>query len=335
MKLATKVFVALGLVACTAATASAAVTINELKVKGTEFIELYNDGPAAVDVTGWSLDDGTGPEVLAGIIPAGGFFVVATTLSLNNSGAVVELFDAGGALIDDVGYGFSGGAPLGFNSIGRYPDGDDTDDWARDFEYCDDTMLAVHETPGAPNVQDEPKLGSSVLINEIKWQADNVADFDAIEIYNPTGAPVDLIEHWVSDGDGYCQILNSIVVPPGGYAVLTNGVAGEGMDCTGFDAIAISGSDVMYLYSNLVGQGGHPIRIDQLGIDINSPGAGLGTTYQRCVDGAGPNDGYDWPSSGGGLTYFQGASTLGASNNGLCGVQNQNSTWGRMKGLYR
>ena len=334
MKLATKVFVALGLTAGLATTASAAITINELKVKGTEFIELHNSGGAAVDVTGWTLDDGTGPEVLAGIVPAGGFLVINTTLGLNNSGAVVELRDPVGALVDDVGYGNSGGAPLGFNSTGRYPDGHDTNDWARDFEYADD-LVGAHETPGAPNVQDEPQLGSGVLINEVKWQADNAADFDAIEIYNPTGAPVDLQDYWVSDGDGFCQITASIIVPAGGFAVLTYGVAGQGMDCVSFDEVAISGSDVMYLYSSAVGQGGKPIRVDQIGIDINSPGAGLGTTYQRCSDGAGPNDGYDWPSSGGGLTYLQGASSLGGTNDGLCPVQNESSTWGRMKGLYR
>ena len=334
MKCATRVFVALGLTAGMAATAPAAVTLNELKVKGTDFIELYNDAGVAVDVTGWTLDDGTGPEVLAGSVPAGGFLVLATALSLGNLGAVVELRDAGGVLIDDVGYGNRGGAPLGFNSIGRYPDGHDTNDWARDWEYADD-YAGAHETPGAPNVQDEPELGSGVLINEIKWQADNAADFDAIEIYNPTAGAVDLQGYWVSDGDGFCQVTASIIVPAGGFAVLTYGVAGEGMNCLGFDAVAISGIDVMYLYKPGPGQGGKPIRVDQLGIDTNSPGAGLGTTYQRCTDGAGPNDGYDWSSSAGGVNYFQGASTLGSSNNGLCGVQNESSTWGRMKGLYR
>ena len=334
MKLATKVFVALVLTAGMAATASAAVTINEVKVKGVEFIELYNDGAVLVDVTGWTLDDGTGPEILAGPIAPGGFKVIATILGLDNSGGVLELRDVTGTLIDDVGYGNRGGAPLGFNSTGRYPDGHDTNNWARDWEYADD-ISGAHETPGAPNVQDEPELGSGVLINEIKWQADNVVDLDAIEIYNPTAGPVDLAHYWVSDGDGFCEITASIIVPAGGFAVLTYGVAGQGMDCVSFDEVAISGSDVMYLYKPGPGQGGKPIRVDQLGIDINSPGAGLGTTYQRCSDGNGPNDGYDWPSSGGGLTYLQGPSSLGGTNDGLCPVQNESSTWGRLKGLYR
>jgi hypothetical protein len=334
MRFATRAISVFGLVAVTAASVPAAVTINEMKLKGVEFIELYNSGPAAVDVTGWTLNDGTGPEVLAGVIAAGGFKNVATTLGLDNSGAVVELRDASGVLVDRVGYGNRGGAPLGFNSTGRFPDGDDTDDDARDFEYVHAAWNAGAETPGAPNVQGAPNLGSTVLLNEIAWQGDNVASFDAIELYNPTAAPVSVQGWWVSDADGFCQIQNAIVVPAGGWAVLNKGDAGEGMDCLSFEEIAISGSDCMYLFYQSP-LGGQPVRVDQLGLDTNGPGAGLGETYQRCEDGAGPNDGYDYPSSGGGATYYSGGPTLGGTNNGLCTVQGESSTWGRVKGLYR
>lgn len=334
MRFATRAMIALGLVAGTVASASAAVTINEFKAKGTEFIELYNSGPGAVDVTGWTLNDGTGPEVLAGVIAAGGFMSVATILGLDNSGAVIELRDGAAVLVDRVGYGNRGGAPLGFNSTGRSPDGDDTDDDARDFEYLDDTFVP-NETPGAANANGVPALGSSIIINEVKWQADNIApNFDAIELYNPTAAGISVQGWWVSDGDGFCQIKNAIVVPGGGWVTLTKAVVGEGLDCVSFDEVAISGTDVMYIYRGVLG-GGAPTRVDQVGIDINGPGAGLGETYQRCADGQGPNDGYDYPSTGGGTNYFSASPTLGGTNAGICPVQNESSTWGRVKGLYR
>jgi hypothetical protein len=176
-----KVAVAAALVVFAAGTASADVTINEMKVKSTEYIELYNSGGSDVDVTDWTLDDGSGPEVLAGVVPAGGFLVIDTILTLNNGGAIVELRDATGALIDDVGYGNMGGAPLGFNSIGRSPDGDDTDDWARDFEYADDNLFAAPETPGEPNIQGEPALGSGIIINELDpYGTGNPDEFDRL-----------------------------------------------------------------------------------------------------------------------------------------------------------
>jgi hypothetical protein len=335
MKVTTGLLLALAVVVGMAGAANAAITINELKVKGTEYVELYNDSVIDTDVTGWTLVNtfggGGGSEALAGIIPAGGFLVVNTTLDLDNSGDIVELYDLSGALIDDVGYGRNGGAPLGFNSIGRSPDGDDTDDWARDFEYADDNLFgAGAETPGAPNIQGEPTLGSDLLINEIDCNGIDLGNgsFDHIELYNPTAASILIEGYWVSDGDGFCQITAPLSVPAGGYLVLEEDAQGEGMDCTGFDDIDIScSSDVVYFYTP---QG---VRLDQLGLANNN--LGLGETLQRCQDGAGPNDGFDYPSSGGDVTYYNGGPTLGSTNNPTCAVQTEPSTWGRMKGLYR
>jgi hypothetical protein len=72
------------------APAGAAVTINEVKAKGTEFIELYNSG-TTVDVTGWQLCDNAGTvlcETLTGVIAGGGFMNVVTTLGLSNDGGI-------------------------------------------------------------------------------------------------------------------------------------------------------------------------------------------------------------------------------------------------------
>jgi hypothetical protein len=295
-----------------ASAAHAQVTINEIKVKSTEYVELYNAGGSAVDVTGWTLNDGGTPEVLAGSVPAGGFLVIATTLPLSNSGAILELRDLANVLIDDVGYGNSGGAPLGFNSIGRSPDGADTDDWARDFEYLDDNLDALAETPGAPNRQGVPALGSSILINELDPFGTGQVDLlDRLELYNPTGSPIDVQGYWISDGDGFCQITNSIVIPAGGWAVLTEDAVGEGMDCTGFDDIEFGTTDVAYVYSPT------GVRLDQVGI-TGTPTVSSGQTLQRCSDGDGPNDGFDYASTGGDVTYRVLLQSEGVSNTPGC-----------------
>ncbi|MGJ8726689.1 MAG: lamin tail domain-containing protein [Roseibacillus sp.] len=109
--------------------ALASVVINELhideddKTKQAEFIELYNSGTVAVDVSGWSFSSGVDYTFPAGSrIEAGGYLVVAwnpTMLSaefgyadalgpwegkLSNQGESVVLRDGGGVKVDEVSY---------------------------------------------------------------------------------------------------------------------------------------------------------------------------------------------------------------------------------------
>ena len=96
---------------------------------GYEWVELYNDGGAPVDLTDWTLQKGTTPTFsteftfpLGASIPAGGYvvvgeefvvgatYVLATgdTIALGNAstgGDAVRLADAGGTPVDTVIYG--------------------------------------------------------------------------------------------------------------------------------------------------------------------------------------------------------------------------------------
>jgi hypothetical protein len=91
-----------------------------------EFIELRNVGAAAVDLGGWQLDDGVSFTMPAGTsIAAGGYKVVAKNPArlqtvygisgvlgpysgvLSNSGDTIKLKDAGGTVVDSVGYSAS------------------------------------------------------------------------------------------------------------------------------------------------------------------------------------------------------------------------------------
>jgi hypothetical protein len=108
-----------------------AVVINEIhynpedNTSREEFIELYNTGPAAVNLSGWKFTDGIEYTFPSGTqIPAGGYVVVAqdpaTMLSkfgvatlgpfsggLSGDGENVELSNAQGVVIDEVDYGVS------------------------------------------------------------------------------------------------------------------------------------------------------------------------------------------------------------------------------------
>jgi len=121
------------------------VVINEInpdpadKMKPTEFIEFHNPGAAAVDISGWVLDDAVDFVFPAGTtIPAGGYAVVAAnpavfqtaygfaplgpwTGNLSNQGERIRLRTGAGVLVDEVNYGagfpwptaaFGGGASM-------------------------------------------------------------------------------------------------------------------------------------------------------------------------------------------------------------------------------
>ena len=108
---------------------SAQVVINEIhcdpdiKTERVEFVELFNAGPAPVDLGGWSFTEGVAYTFPAGSsIPAGGYLVVGESPaallakfgvtafgpwigSLSNEGERLTLRDAGGNTVDTVGYG--------------------------------------------------------------------------------------------------------------------------------------------------------------------------------------------------------------------------------------
>lgn len=112
-----------------ASPAFSAIVINEFAYDDTvlttddrEFVELYNNGPAAVDISGWTLvsEDQTAGSVLLGTIPAattlnpGAYYVISSAAVLNsnqtlaaaiqNDMETIELKDAAAVLMDAVVY---------------------------------------------------------------------------------------------------------------------------------------------------------------------------------------------------------------------------------------
>jgi hypothetical protein len=95
---------------------------------GDEFIELYNLGPGAVNLSGWFLDDVCGGGAQPYPLPAWtirpgerfAFFRSQSRISLNDSGDIVHLFAPGGYLVDQIQFIRVRAYNL---SYGRLPDG--------------------------------------------------------------------------------------------------------------------------------------------------------------------------------------------------------------------
>ncbi len=275
------------------------LVINEFKAKDTEQIEIYNPTDTDVDLTGWYLTDGEGNETLSGILPAGGYLAVATTLDLSNDGDEIFLVSPFGE-VDGLAYGFSGAAPieissaagLGDFSIQRVPNGTDTDDHARDFNM---SRPGGDTTFGGPNNAAGVLLGSSVVINEVNAYQDagDEVSFDFYELYNPLTATVSTAGWYATDGgDGLQAFPFSDTIPAGSWKVYSG-------------TLFIGYSDPLYLWTD------EGIRVDQITAD--APGAEYGS-LQRICDGDGPNDGYNWPASGGDVTLFELPTTYSRTN---------------------
>lgn len=157
------------------------LVINEVKVAGSssvddEFIEIFNPCGTSVSLANWTLAHlaatGTSPNVIAtltGSISGNAYYLVAetscacstsadltyTTGTLAAAGGGIALRNAAGTTIDSVGYGTGtansyvegapAAAPAAGSSIGRHPNGHDTDHNDADF------TVATTPTPRAAN----------------------------------------------------------------------------------------------------------------------------------------------------------------------------------------
>ncbi|MCA9752135.1 MAG: hypothetical protein KC591_08090 [Gemmatimonadetes bacterium] len=316
-----------------ASAARADVLLNEMTIQGSEWVELFNSGLVPVDVNGWTIRAGGSYEIAGtDAIPAGGYLVVEVPGDvLDDQGGFIELLD-GVVGEDAVSYGQQGSAPLppgdfglrgGPASLARAPDGSalgvppspspSTDGmfWTIDFS----------PTPGLANDAPVPALGTTVRINEVDPKP---LGADVAELYDPLAVPVDVTGWILCDGDDIAVLAG--VVPAGGFLALPTGLD--------FDT-----NEVAYLFRD------DGTRVDQLGFHLppvrNAPFLDYCQCYARWPDGAGPDLGYDWFSSGGETTLFRLVCTHGASNAFVesCATTSAPEitpgTWGHTKNLWR
>jgi hypothetical protein len=180
-----------------------------------EFIEVYNRGPGAVNLKGWTLDDyvvgGSKPYALPGITMDPGEFAVffrsRTQIALNDSGDSVRLSAPDGSPVDKIRYLRVRAYNL---SYGRLPDGDDV------------LVYGLWPTPGEENVRYTPPSfpAGAILINEIAWAGTPASANDEwIELWNPGSAPIHL-DGWVLTDGNDIRINLTGIVSADGYALL-------------------------------------------------------------------------------------------------------------------
>jgi len=200
------------------------VVINEIRPPagggGAGFIELFNSGPAAIDIGGYFLVDSRGarfqiPDPLQ--LPAGNLLAFQD----DQLGFPPDLADARYALVKRDGETWVDGinpspGPVGA-SFGRYPDGNE-----------DQFVLPT------ATLQDRNQLSleTAVVLNEILYHPVFVAaggdcqrqcsDADQwIELHNKSGAEVD-VSGWSLTKAVNFQIPGSTKIPGGGYLVIAS-----------------------------------------------------------------------------------------------------------------
>lgn len=219
-----------------------------------EWIELYNQEIAPVDLTGWTVHDGAGQIVApTSTILGSGFFVIEfSSNKLNNGGDIIILKNPTGDVADQVSYGtwddgnVSNNAivPAKGNAVARKTDGGDTNTDADDFaETITPTKSAANiitstappPSPAPPPSQPSsnvPSGGSSytphfpreVVINEIVSDpSDDTEEF--IELFNTTGSSIDFSGWYIEEGsEARTEVRGTI--PSKGFFVV-NGPQGN------------------------------------------------------------------------------------------------------------
>ena len=220
--------------------------------------------------------------VQCGLPTAGGSAIPGALVwpgSLPDDGAVVQLIDAAGRLLDRVEYGVQ----IPQRSLIR-----PGTSWT----------LSATNTPGAPNsVSSELAGGSLVRINE--WLASGGATNEFVELFNGESAPVG-IGRWVLTDDPSVQGATNRVLPPNGFIA-----AG------GFARFRLDGSAGT--------QPGAPLsfRLDALGetLRLVTTTGGVVDSVDYVVQDPGVSEGR-FPDGSTNIMRFPGAATPGAPNLG-------------------
>lgn len=246
-------------------TTPATIVINELAAAGdpADWVELHNPGSSAVDISGWLFrdnDDTRAYTFPAGsTIPAGGYKVIERDANGFDFGLgasdSARLYDASDRLVDQTSW-VDGESPIGA-SWGRLPNGSgpfktlfsptpgaaNVENPAQvcpngvreGLEVCDGSdfdgltcealgwgggSLACEQQCTRISFASCTPRASGLVINEVESD-----DSDRIELFNGTGAEVDLGGHTLTDqGDNVYTIPIGTTIAAGAYKVFTRDV---------------------------------------------------------------------------------------------------------------
>jgi uncharacterized protein YkvS len=170
--------------------APALVVINEFQAGSAGWVELFNLGSVAADLTGWSVDDvaggGSSPKVVGSgvVIPPRGLVVVSYGGVNTASSDAVRLVDGAGVTVDSHG-NFHAGSSIAGLCFGRVPDGAE---WAATSIPC---------SRGTANSAVTPPPPAHVVINEF-----HPGSSGWVELFNAGEGVVDLTGWKVDDVAG-------------------------------------------------------------------------------------------------------------------------------------
>ncbi len=162
-----------------AAPSNPSILVNEVLPSASGFIEFYNPGASAINLTGWYLSDDPGNltqyQIPAGLsVPASGLSSIdyATTGLSNAGNIVIYLTEADGTTIANA---IDAAMPLDGRSLGRKGDGSSS--W----------FLFSQPSENAPNASSSGNL--NLKINEVAFDSNGISTW--IELYNPSSIALD------------------------------------------------------------------------------------------------------------------------------------------------
>ncbi len=231
------------------------VMANPLNEDTGEFVELYNYGADAVDVTGFRLSDGDAEDTIWGfeggpaVIPAGGFAVILdseyagdyaipggatllttddTTLGngLSTTDDLSLRSDSAASVIASYNFPFNPGNGISAEKIDLVV-GDVPQNWV-----ASPCMSSPGELNCASGGEKSPFATSILIITEVMANPLSEGSGEFVELYNAGNDPVDAAGMWLTDGAGMDQLqaygATGTIVAPGGFAlILDSGYADD------------------------------------------------------------------------------------------------------------
>lgn len=235
------------------------VVINEIVSDPTddfdEFIELFNNSNAVIDLRQWWLEDGSEARTnLDGQILPHGFFVVNNPAgNLNNSGDIIFLFDPSGKTIDQLTYGGWNDGSLNDNapaaedplSLVRKIDGRDTDNNYYDFALTGQITRGsgnkiVSLNPQGEKISETTIISSPIILNEVfpnPKGSDTAEEF--IELRNLGDNQINLSGWQLGDSSEKKYKINQGTIPAKGYIAFKRELTGIALNNSGQEEIKL------------------------------------------------------------------------------------------------
>jgi hypothetical protein len=211
-----------------------------------EFIEIYNNGIAQIDISGWMFyyKSATGSTWIkkatigSRLIEPGKFFAFASNLqgdlsyssTLSQTGGNIQIRDKSGAVMDQFAWG-NGNLPLVKSAVESNPGQSmyriydfenhtmqNSDNNFDDFEIAQSSTMGKTPELVVPELDEEPIVYTQLELSELfpnpaSPQSDTTDEF--IEIYNPYGSDADLSGWKLKDESGAEFIIKDKVIISG------------------------------------------------------------------------------------------------------------------------